>query len=135
MKDILSHTIPTAYARSAGGHLIIPSPRFDVFLVGREARVREVTRAVYIPSSRPSLLSLLPLSMRDYSFFLPGLRSPFTRPSSPILDLVSRLSPLPPDISSDPPSPLDQIDAKQLLISLQISAFAEHGVGSELEAL
>ena len=55
--------------------------------------------------------------------FMRGYASPFTRPSSPDPDLNS------------PSSPNNDQTAEQLLISLRILAFAESGVGSELEAL
>jgi len=58
-------------------------------------------------------------------FFMTGMKSPFTRPSSPSFTNGTPTSPLSPN----------NFTPEELLISLQILAFAEHGVGSELEAL
>ena len=58
-------------------------------------------------------------------FFMTGMKSPFTRPSSPVFDAGSPLSPT---------SPVG-LKPEEMLINLQILAFAEHGVGSELAAL
>ncbi|WVQ85606.1 AMP deaminase [Cryptococcus sp. DSM 104549] len=70
--------------------------------------------------------------MLDPHLFISGLPSPFTRPSSP-----NRLSPDGRSPNATMPStPLDENgDAEQLLMKLQILAFAEGGIGSELEQL
>jgi hypothetical protein len=66
--------------------------------------------------------------MLDPQFFISGIQTPTTHPSSPA---VTR----PPSPSS--PSSLDEQQAspQQLLMELQILAFAESGIGSELDAL
>ncbi|RSH92906.1 AMP deaminase [Saitozyma podzolica] len=60
--------------------------------------------------------------MLDPNLFIPGVSTPSTHPSSPV---ASR---------SNSPKP-DGPNPEQLLMELQILAFAESGIGSELDAL
>ena len=73
------------------------------------------------------------LVMLDPNLFLNGARSPMS-PSSPRSPGFS--SPSRSDSSaSSPPSPQTPQLQEQLLMQLQLLAFAEHGIGSELEEL
>lgn len=64
--------------------------------------------------------------MLDPHLFLRGMQSPYTHPSSPVDDEINPLSPSPGknDILND-----------KMLMQLQLLAFSEHGIGSELESL
>ncbi|WWC99694.1 AMP deaminase [Kwoniella sp. B9012] len=74
-----------------------------------------------MPPARPPNIALT-----DPDLFLGNIRSPLTKPSTPI--------------ASIPSTPVNEasgevLDAKELLMQMQILAFAEQGIGSELEQL
>ncbi|KAK4687094.1 AMP deaminase, partial [Tremellales sp. Uapishka_1] len=63
--------------------------------------------------------------MIDPQRFIAGLQTPFTQPSSPAFTRSNSPSPVSPE----------QLNHEKLLMELQMLAFSEHGIGSELEQL
>lgn len=75
--------------------------------------------------------------MLDPQFFISGIHSPFTRPASPKTPSPGVSSPgieSPYDVRSSEAG-LARDEIEHMLIKLQILAFAEQGIGNELESL